>query len=127
MSIPGSVLGDLGGKVVEALSSRSQRKHEQKVQALELEKLRHSKQIELIQSGQELDNAWELEQIKNSGFKDEIVLFLLSIPLVMSFIPEMQPYVVDGFAALSQTPEWYQWLILAVFTAIYGIRIWRRK
>jgi hypothetical protein len=127
MSILGSVLGDLGGKVVEALSSRSQRKHEQKVQALELEKLRHSKQIELIQSGQELDNAWELEQIKNSGFKDEIVLFLLSIPLVMSFIPEMQPYVVDGFAALSQTPEWYQWLILAVFTAIYGIRIWRRK
>ena len=36
MSILGSVLGDLGGKVVEALSSRSQRKHEQKVQALEL-------------------------------------------------------------------------------------------
>ena len=127
MSILGTVLGNLGGKVVEAIDSRGQRKHEQKVQAFELEKLRHEKQIELIQSGQKLDNAWELEQIKNSGFKDEIVLFLLSIPLVMSFIPEMQPYVVDGFAALSQTPEWYQWLILAVFTAIYGIRIWRRK
>lgn len=127
MSILGTVLGNLGGKVVEAIDSRGQRKHEQKVQALELEKLRHEKQIELIQSGQKLDNAWELEQIKNSGFKDEFVLFLLSIPLVMSFIPEMQPYVVDGFAALSQTPEWYQWLILAVFTAIYGIRIWRRK
>lgn len=127
MSILGTVLGNLGGKVVEAIDSRSQRKHEQKVQALELEKLRHEKQIELIQNGQKLDNAWELEQIKNSGFKDEFVLFLLSIPLVMSFIPEMQPYVVDGFAALSQTPEWYQWLILAVFTAIYGIRIWRRK
>lgn len=127
MSILGTVLGNLGGKVVEAIDSRGQRKHEQKVQALELEKLRHEKQIELIQNGEKLDNAWELEQIKNSGFKDEIVLFLLSIPLVMSFIPEMQPYVVDGFAALSQTPEWYQWLILAVFTAIYGIRIWRRK
>ena len=127
MSILGTVLGNLGGKVVEAIDSRGQRKHEQKVQALELEKLRHEKQIELIQNGQKLDNAWELEQIKNSGFKDEFVLFLLSIPLVMSFIPEMQPYVVDGFAALSQTPEWYQWLILAVFTAIYGIRIWRRK
>lgn len=127
MSILGTVLGNLGGKVVEAIDSRGQRKHEQKVQAFELEKLRHQKQIELIQSGQKLDNAWELEQIRNSGFKDEIVLFLLSIPLVMSFIPEMQPYVVKGFAALSQTPEWYQWLILAVFTAIYGIRIWRRK
>jgi len=127
MSILGSVLGDLGGKVVEALSSRSQRKHEQKVQALELEKLRHSKQIELIQNGQELDNAWELEQIKNSGWKDEFVLLLLSIPLIMSFIPNMQPYVVEGFDALSGTPDWYQWLILSVFAAIYGIRIWRRK
>ena len=127
MSILGSVLGDLGGKVVEAIDSRGQRKHEQKVQALELEKLRHSKQIELIQTGQQLDNAWELEQIKNSGWKDEFVLLLLSIPLVMSFIPEMQPYVVEGFAALSTTPEWYQWLILAVFTAVYGIRVWRRK
>jgi len=127
MSILGSVLGDLGGKVVEAIDSRGQRKHEQKVQALELEKLRHSKQIELIQNGQKLDNAWELEQIKNSGWKDEFVLLLLSIPLVMSFIPEMQPYVVEGFAALSTTPEWYQWLILAVFTAVYGIRVWRRK
>lgn len=127
MSILGSVLGSLGGKVVEAIDSRGQRKHEQKVQALELEKLRHSKQIELIQNGQKLDNAWELEQIKNSGWKDEFVLLLLSIPLVMSFIPEMQPYVVEGFAALSTTPEWYQWLILAVFTAVYGIRVWRRK
>ena len=127
MSILGSVLGDLGGKVVEAIDSRGKRKHEQKVQALELEKLRHSKQIELIQNGQKLDNAWELEQIKNSGWKDEFVLLLLSIPLVMSFIPEMQPYVVEGFAALSTTPEWYQWLILAVFTAVYGIRVWRRK
>ena len=127
MSIHGSVLGNLGGKVVEAIDSRGQRKHEQKVQALELEKLRHSKQIELIQQGQQMDNAWELEQIKNSGWKDEFVLLLLSIPLVMSFIPKMQPYVVEGFAALSTTPEWYQWLILAVFTAVYGIRVWRRK
>lgn len=127
MSILGTVLGNLGGKVVEAIDSRGQRKHEQKVQALELERLRHEKQIELIQNGQKLDNAWELEQIKNSGWKDEFVLLLLSIPLVMSFIPEMQPYVVEGFVALSATPEWYQWLILAVFTAVYGIRIWRRK
>lgn len=127
MSILKSLLGSLGSSVVGFLDNRSQRKHEQKTQVLELEKLRHEKQIELIQNGQELDNAWELQQIKNSGWKDEFVLLLLSIPLIMSFIPNMQSYVVDGFEALSKTPEWYQWLILAVFTAVYGIRIWRRK
>lgn len=127
MSILKSLLGSLGSSVVGFLDNRSQRKHEQKTQVLELEKLRHEKHIELIQNGQELDNAWELQQIKNSGWKDEFVLLLLSIPLIMSFIPNMQSYVVDGFEALSKTPDWYQWLILAVFTAVYGIRIWRRK
>jgi hypothetical protein len=127
MSIVTTLLGSLGGKVVEAIDSRGQRKHEEKVQALELKKLRHTKQIEMIQQGQQLDNAWELEQIKNSGWKDEFVLLLLSIPLIMSFIPNMQPYVVGGFEALSMTPQWYQWLILAVFSAVYGIRVWRRK
>ena len=127
MSILKSLLGSLGSSIVDFLDNRSQRKHEQKTKVLELEKLRHEKQIELIHNGQELDNAWELEQIKNSGWKDEFVLLLLSIPLIMSFIPNMQSYVVDGFEALSKTPDWYQRLILAVFTAVYGIRIWRRK
>ena len=77
--------------------------------------------------GQEMDNSWELEQIRNSGWKDEFVLILLSIPLILCFHPETVMYVELGFAALDKTPDWYQWLILAVFAAIYGIRIWRRK
>lgn len=127
MSLVSSLLGSLGGKVVEAYDSRSQRKHDEKLKKIELDELKHKTKMEMVQRGQEIDNSWELEQIKNSGWKDEFVLLLLSIPLVMSFIPQMQPYVVDGFAALSTTPEWYQWLILSVFAAIYGIRIWRRK
>ena len=127
MSLISSLLGSLGGKVVEAYDSRSQRKHDEKLKKIELDELKHKTKMEMVQRGQEIDNSWELEQITNSGWKDEFVLLLLSIPLVMSFIPQMQPYVVDGFAALSTTPDWYQWLILSVFAAIYGIRIWRRK
>lgn len=73
------------------------------------------------------DHEWELLSIKNSGWKDEWVLILLSIPMVGSFIPAMTPYVVDGFEALDATPDWYRWLVMLIFTAIYGIRIWRRK
>jgi hypothetical protein len=94
---------------------------------MQIEEMRHKKQLEMVIRGQEMDNSWELEQIKNSGWKDEFVLVLLSIPMVLSFIPSTVGYVEDGFAALALTPQWYQWLILAVFAAIYGIRIWRRK
>jgi hypothetical protein len=127
MSLVSSLLGSLGGKVVDAVDNRSQRKHDEKLKKIELDELKHKTRIEMVQRGQEIDNSWELEQIKNSGWKDEFILLLLSIPLVMSFIPQMQPYVVNGFKALSLTPQWYQWLILAVFSAVYGIRVWRRK
>lgn len=73
------------------------------------------------------DNEWELEQIKNSGWKDEYVLVLLSIPLVMVFVPPLAPYVLNGFAVLAQCPDWYRWLTMMVFGAVYGIRIWRRQ
>ena len=121
------LLGGLGGKVVDAVSARGERKHEEKVKKLEIEAARHKTKLEMAMKGQQMDNSWELEQIRNSGWKDEFVLLILSIPLILSFIPGTVNYVEDGFRALSQTPDWYQWLILAVFAAIYGIRIWRRK
>ena len=121
------LLGGLGGKVVDAVSARGERKHEEKVKKLEIEAARHKTKLEMAMKGQQMDNSWELEQIRNSGWKDEFVLLILSIALILSFIPGTVSYVEDGFRALSQTPDWYQWLILAVFAAIYGIRIWRRK
>jgi len=122
-----NLVGNLGGKVVEAVDNRSKRKHENKMKEMEIQEMRHKKHLEMVIRGQEMDNSWELEQIKNSGWKDEFVLLLLSIPLILSFIPGTVGYVEAGFEALSKTPQWYQWLILAVFAAIYGIRIWRRK
>ena len=127
MSILGNIVGSLGGKVVDAVSARSERKHQEKVRAIELEEVKHKTKLEMAMRGQEMDNSWELEQIRNSGWKDEFVLLLLSIPLILCFHPETVMYVELGFAALDKTPDWYQWLILAVFAAIYGIRIWRRK
>lgn len=127
MSFITSIFGSIGGKVVEAISNRSERKHVEKIRHLEIEELRHKTKVQAIAKGQELDNSWEMEQIRNSGWKDEAVLITLLIPLWLCFVPYTVIYVEDGFRALSQTPDWYQWLILVIFTAIYGIRIWRRK
>ena len=75
----------------------------------------------------EHDHAWELEQIRNSGWKDEYVLLLLSIPLPLVFIPYTQDAVLEGFAILETTPDWYRWLMIMICAATYGIRVWRRK
>lgn len=72
------------------------------------------------------DAEWEIARIKDSGWKDEWVLVMLSVPLVGSFMPGMAPYILEGFRILEMTPDWYRWLVLLILTAIYGIRIWRR-
>lgn len=102
---------------------------------LDFETAKGERQAELIKAGLAADATWEVEQIKNSGWKDEYVLIILSIPSILSFVKiEIGNYLFDGaalvasgFASLQATPDWYRWLIMLVFTAVYGIRLWRRQ
>lgn len=121
------IAGDIGGKVADYYIQKQQLKQER-----DLEKLRgkiawEQAKTQRASESEGRDADWELESIRNSGWKDEYVLIILSIPLVLVFIPQTEPYILDGFNALAQTPDWYQWLIVMIFAAIYGIRIWRRN
>jgi hypothetical protein len=116
-SIVRGVIGDgVGNNIVDYLKRKA-----------ELKQALHERKLELIKQGLHADAAWELEQIRNSGWKDEWVLFLLSIPLVGVFIPKFQGPVLRGFEILALTPSWYRWLVVTIFAAVYGIRIWRRQ
>ena len=125
------IVATLTGQTVEAVLEYKNTKR--KLQAeIELEKLRGKAEWERAKSqraseSEGRDHEWEKLSIENSGWKDEWVLIMLSIPMVLSFIPYTVAYVQMGFAALEATPDWYRWLTLMVFAAIYGIRIWRRK
>lgn len=126
-SIVTTVLSKVAPNVAEYYIQKQKLKQE-----VQLEKLRGKAEYERqktarAENSEGRDHEWEILSIKNSGYKDEWVLFLVSIPMVMSFVPAWQGYVVEGFKALEGTPDWYRFLILAIFSAIYGIRIWRRK
>lgn len=126
-SLIGAILKVVAPKAADYFIAKINLKRE-----VELEKLRGKREYERMktqraENSEGRDHEWEIESIRNSGWKDEWVLILISIPMVGSFIPATVQYVVDGFEALSQTPDWYRWLILMIFSAVYGIRIWRRK
>ena len=89
---------------------------------LEIKQAEANSVIRRLETQQQLDAEWEIEQIKQSGWKDEWVTILVSIPLVLCFIPGGQVYVTSGFEALKGTPEWYQYAVLAVFAAALGFR-----
>jgi hypothetical protein len=127
MSFWDNVVGTITKPIAEGVQGYLEIRSKERLRKLELEDAIHARRLELIGKGLAADASWELEQIRNSGWKDEYVLLLLSIPLIGSFIPALAGSVLTGFGVLAQTPEWYRWLILMVFSAIYGIRIWRRQ
>lgn len=126
-TIVGKLLGGFGEEVAGYYRDRQRLKHER-----ELEKLRgkiayEKAKSERAERSEGRDHEWEQLSIQNSGWKDEWVLVILSIPLVLVFVPFTQDTILQGFAALETTPEWFRWLIMLIYTAVFGIRLWRRK
>ena len=125
------IIATLTGQTVEAVLSYKAEKRRLKAE-IQLEKLRGKAEYERAKSqraseSEGRDHEWELMSLQNPGWKDEWTLILISIPMILCFIPATVGYVEAGFAALDKTPSWYQWLILIILPATYGIRAWRRK
>jgi hypothetical protein len=126
MNLWDKLIGTVTAPIADGVKSYLELRSKERIRKLELEDAIHTRRVELIKQGLAADASWELEQIRNSGWKDEYVLGLLSIPLVGCFVPALADDVLRGFEVLGSTPDWYQWMILLVFTAIYGIRVFRR-
>ncbi len=58
--------------------------------------------------------------MQQAGWKDDWLLIVFSIPLVMCFIPNCVQYVEDGFLALTKTPDWYLYAILLMVGSTFG-------
>ena len=67
---------------------------------------------------------WEkiMAQSSDNSWKDEAWTVLFIVIIAMCFIPMTQPYVERGFAALSATPDWFQWAVYASIGASFGLR-----
>lgn len=121
----GLVTGNAGG-VMDFFAKRAQLKNDLELAKIQTDVDKEKAWKDWATTNITSDEAWEEAQIRNSGWKDEWILILLSIPLIMVFIPPLAPYVLTGFGVLAQTPGWYQGLIVMIFAAVYGIRVWRR-
>ena len=67
---------------------------------------------------------WDLEMAKGSqsSWKDEWLVILFSIPLILAFIPGMEGVVKNGFEQLNKMPEWYQYSLGVIVAASFGVR-----
>jgi hypothetical protein len=90
----------------------------------ELKAAKHIKELEGIQAADAAeffaDN--KRQEGLSSSWKDEYITIIISIPLILSFLgPEYAAIVEEGFEALKSTPDYYQWLVIAVFSVGAGV------
>ena len=124
------IVATLTGQTVEAVLEYKAATRKMKAD-IELEKLRgkaayEAAKTQRAENSEGRDHDWEMLSIKNSGWKDEWVLIVLSIPMILVFIPFTQPFIASGFEALATTPVWYRTTVMTIYLATFGIRLWRR-
>jgi hypothetical protein len=93
-------------------------------QKAERKDARHLKEIEGIQASEASEYAADAARAESlqGSWKDEYITLIISIPVVLCFLgPDYAQMATDGFTALSATPEWFQWLVLAVFSVGAGV------
>jgi|TARA_E500000318_G_scaffold105400_1_gene112275 hypothetical protein len=67
---------------------------------------------------------WERIMAENSAgsWKDEFFVIVLSIPMILCFIPGLEGVVHHGFEQLSMAPDWYMYALLTAISASFGLR-----
>jgi hypothetical protein len=126
--IVSSVLTTLVGEPVKQWQRRKTLKVEQQY---ELDKLAHQTRtakanalLEMAKQGQQNDFDLDVIATKNmeKSWKDELILLIFLLPIVMAFIPSMQKHVLNGFEAIAEMPHWYVAIVIGMVVVIYGMR-----
>jgi hypothetical protein len=68
---------------------------------------------------------WErlMAQGTMNSWKDEYLVLLFSIPLILCFTGDWgRTTVAEGFAALEQMPEWYQYTLGVIVASSFAVR-----
>ena len=78
----------------------------------------------MAEAGQAQD--YDLDRIAmeqmSSSWKDEILMIIFLVPMVMAFVPGMESYALAGFGVIEKMPEWYQYVIIGMVVVVYGMR-----
>jgi len=114
-------------KAIEFIQARQEAKQKLKLAKIQGQIAKEEAKAKYADKRAEETHTWEMAHIANSGWKDEFVLLVIYIPVIMGFVPGMEETALAGFAVMAKMPIWYQALLVTVSLAIYGVRAYQGK
>ena len=100
-------------------------KAEQKAAEAKAKVAKAEAEAEVMKVAATHEAGWEkiMAQGTVHSLKDEWLVLLFSIPLILAFCGEWgRGIVADGFAALSTMPEWYQYSLGVIVASSFAVR-----
>lgn len=86
----------------------------------EIKKAVVENKIRLAQSSQEFNQAWEMKQLENAGWKDDVLFYAwLAFFIWSGFAPENATEVLAAWEAL---PEWFLKITFWIVAAVLGVK-----
>ena len=118
------IANNVFGSITEVVGGWQKRKSAQLDNDLAIKKARTESSIRRIDKDQDAEIATDIINSQNAAgsWKDEYLLIVFSIPLIMAFVPDLVVYVERGFEALDKTPDWYQYAIGIMVSTSFGYR-----
>lgn len=115
-----TVLGSVGGLATTFLEGRQEVARNKALVA----KAKAEAEAKVLVSSATSTAEWEKVMAQNSGdsWKDEAWTLTFIGILLANFIPFTQPYIEQGFIALSKCPDWFTYAMFLSISASFGIR-----
>lgn len=81
-------------------------------------------QAERASQGAANEHEWDMEAARQArtSWKDEWFTIMLSVPVILCFIPGGAPFAQAGFEAMGFAPDWYMYAFAAAVSFAFGIR-----
>ena len=101
-----TTLGGLAAQWIEGKTEEAKAKQEVRIKAMQNEE------------------NWEkiMAEGSQSSWKDEWFVLVLSIPMILAFVPSAVPYIQEGFRVLDTMPEYYKGFLAAAIAASFGLK-----
>lgn len=114
------IVNILVGPIVDAIKGYVERKQDAKKQQQEIDGKLQEKKLEQISQAADYAQAFRIAQVENAGWRPGYWTVVLSVPVIMCFVPGLDGYVFKGFAALAKTPDWFQYFLGVSITSSFG-------